>query len=321
METNMTRRDFLKRSVIATAGGAAMLSGMNVAGASGESYATVIDLTKCDGCGKCVTACQTHNGLPVTDEPQPYDNWVHIQKVDVDGEEVNIPRRCMHCDNPPCVNLCPFGVNNKYDDGSVVIDDYYCFGGAKCKSVCPWQIPVRKPGVGIYLKFQPLPVGGGVMQKCTMCHDLIEKGGEPACVTACAKEHGEDKATHFGPKEQMRELAYKRAEEVDGYVYGDKENGGTSTFYVSSVPYESINTEITEMNVGTKKTNAKITKDNAGLAVADKTPLIELEPQMHDANNPLEGVTTAAQAVMIAPVAGAVGAAVAAIKAMKDRED
>lgn len=294
METNMTRRDFLKRSVVATAGGAAMLAGMNVAGASGEGYATVIDLTKCDGCGKCVTACQVHNELPVVDEPQPYDNWAHIQKVDVDGKEVNIPRRCMHCDNPPCANLCPFGVNNKYDDGSVVIDDYYCFGGAKCKSVCPWEIPERKTGVGIYLKLQPLPVGGGVMFKCTMCHDLIEKGGEPACVTACEKEHGEDRATHFGPKEQMREFAYKRAEEIGGYVYGDKENGGTSTFYVSSVPFESINSELTNT---------------------------EQEPPMHDAKNPLEGVTTAAQAVMIAPVAGAVGAAVAAIKAMKDRED
>ena len=266
----MTRRAFLQKGGMAAAVGAAgILAGPQVASAKAGTYATFIDLTRCDGCKnepvpRCVAACRSVNEkkFPVPQEPirdlwpqkihddwskkktvitalTPY-NWTTVQRVNIDGEEIFIPRRCMHCDNPPCANLCPFGALHQNADSSVVINPDLCLGGAKCKAVCPWNIPQRQSGVGIYLKLHPIPTGGGVMYKCDLCHDRLEKGGIPACVEACTQRLGKDRPLFFGQRAGMQKMAQARAKEVSGFIYGEKENGGTSTFYVSKVPFEKI---------------------------------------------------------------------------------
>ena len=90
----------------------------------------------------------------------------------------------MHCDNPTCTSLCPFGAISKNKDGAVSIDDGFCMGGAKCRDACPWDIPQRQAGVGIYLKLAPQLAGRGVMYKCNFCADPLAKGPEPVCKTA-----------------------------------------------------------------------------------------------------------------------------------------
>lgn len=264
----ISRRAFL-------AGGAAVAA-TAVAGAkpvmaaiSDRSYATLIDLTKCDGCeGKpvpeCVTACRSANQAKfpepdpkmlkpywpqkefedwskkrdLTNRLTPY-NWTFVQKVEVDHEgrktAVSVPRRCMHCDSPACVKLCPFGVNHKNEDGTVTIDPDLCFGGAKCRTVCPWSVPQRQAGVGIYTKLDPMPAGGGVMFKCDLCRDRLLTGNPPACVPSCPK-----KALEIGLRSDIYAKAEALAKSVGGYLYGDKQNGGTSTLYVSAVPFDKI---------------------------------------------------------------------------------
>jgi len=276
LKHGLSRRNFLKQGALATALGVASFSGM-AEGASGKpgKYATLIDLTKCDGCRnetlpKCVEACRRTNAkkFPVPKEPikdlwpqknhddwskkkdvlntlTPY-NWTTVQQIDVEGEELFVPRRCMHCDNPPCANLCPFGALNKFNDGSVVIHHDLCLGGAKCKAVCPWHIPQRQSGVGLYLKLQPMPAGGGVMYKCDLCHDRIEKGEVPVCVEACEKRLGDRKPLFFGPRDQILRMAHDRMKEIHGFVYGETENGGTGTLYVSRIPFEKIDSKLRE---------------------------------------------------------------------------
>lgn len=272
----MTRRGFLRSGTMVAAIGAAATSGVaSPVLASGKAgrFATLVDVTRCDGCkGEpvplCVDGCRKKNAarFPEPKEPikdlwpqkthddwskkrhviealTPY-NWITVQRVQVGGEEIFIPRRCMHCDNPPCANLCPFGALNKFEDGSVVINPGLCLGGAKCKAVCPWQIPQRQSGVGLYLKLQPMPAGGGVMYKCDLCHDLIRDGGIPACVEACRRRKGDGAAIVFGPRQEIREMAHQRAQEIKGFIYGEKENGGTATLYVSRVSFEEINSAI-----------------------------------------------------------------------------
>jgi Fe-S-cluster-containing dehydrogenase component len=273
----LTRRNFLKKGAMATAVGVAISAGMiQTASAKVRTYATLIDLTKCDGCKnepmlKCVEACRRENEKkfpnpvePIKDLwPQkthddwskkkdvintltPY-NWTTVQKVDLGGEEIFVPRRCMHCDNPPCARLCPFGALNKFSNGSVVINHDLCMGGAKCKAVCPWHIPQRQSGVGPYLKLQPLPAGGGVMYKCDFCHDRIKRGQIPACVEACENRLGAKSPLHFGIRETILKMAHERAREINGFIYGEKENGGTATLYVSKIPFEEINAKLKEM--------------------------------------------------------------------------
>jgi len=237
-----------------------------VAAVTPDSYATLIDLHKCDGCSGrkeqlCVSACrsgrqadfpappkeQLRDYWPqkkhedwstkkhLTDRFTPY-NWLFVQTVEIDGKKISIPRRCMHCDNPPCAKLCPFGIKHKTKEGPVYIDTSLCFGGAKCRTVCPWSVPQRQAGVGIYTLWQKyLPVGGGVMFKCDLCRKELEAGQTPHCMAACPQ-----KAMTIGRRDEIFARAQKLKEEYDGDIYGMEENGGTSTVYVSPVPFQDI---------------------------------------------------------------------------------
>lgn len=272
----ISRRTFFKRTTAAGLLSALAAAGLNTSVQASElkseKLGTVIDLTKCDGCKNyktplCVNACTQHNQARYP-EPQkpikyywpqkkfedwsekrnlknrltPY-NWTFVDHVKVEHngteQEVFVPRRCMHCDNPTCMKLCPFSAISKDSSGAVSIDDEVCFGGAKCRDVCPWGIPQRQAGVGLYLDIAPDLAGGGVMYKCDLCVDLLAQGKEPACVSACPQG-----ALTIGPREEMKALANNRAKEINGYVYGDKENGGTSTLYISAVPFEKIDQAI-----------------------------------------------------------------------------
>ncbi|MEA2013735.1 MAG: 4Fe-4S dicluster domain-containing protein [Thermodesulfobacteriota bacterium] len=331
--SDFSRREFLKRSAAAgVAGGVALTGFGKSAGASDViPVGTMIDLTRCDGCKTldvpaCVTACREENRdvfpepiedidnywphkkkedwskkKELTSRLTPY-NWTFLQNVNVEhgGKKyaLSVPRRCMHCDNPPCANVCPFSVQHKMPEGPVVIDHDLCFGGAKCRDVCPWGIPARQAGVGLYLKIAPKLAGGGVMYKCDLCYSRIKEGREPACVEACPRN-----AIVFGEKEKMRALAHKRASEINGYIYGEKENGGTSTFYVSPVPFEKIHAELMKQKAA--QPNPK----------APGFPGMPVEVE-----NFTETVNSIAWGMAIAPVAGIAAAAGAAYKTMKGGE-
>ncbi len=261
----LNRRKFMSGS--AAVGALTFLPHVRVEAAIGEnSYATLIDLTKCDGCaGKaqplCIVACrqgrekdfpepsadQLRDYWPqkmhedwsdkrtISDRFTPY-NWIFVQQVEIDGRTVSVPRRCMHCDNPPCAKLCPFGVKHKTAEGPVYIDHNLCFGGAKCRSVCPWSVPQRQAGVGLYTLWQKfLPVGGGVMYKCDLCRDRLAAQEKPFCIGACPTQ-----AMKIGTRSQIFKEAEQLKERYQGDIYGLTENGGTSTLYVSDVDFARL---------------------------------------------------------------------------------
>ncbi len=221
----------------------------------------------------------------VTDRLTPY-NWLFIQYAEGEyqGEpfELTIPRRCMHCRNAPCVNLCPFGAAFKQDDGIVRIHPDVCMGGAKCKAVCPWKIPERQSGVGLHLDLLPQYAGNGVMYKCDRCYQRIDQGELPACIEVCPED-----VQQIGPRADIIAKAHQLAREMNGFVYGETENGGTNTIYVSPVPFDVLQKSV---ETGPGKPHLK--------QVADA---------MEDANN-------LAKALLIAPMAGVVGGAIRLMK-------
>lgn len=260
----MSRRSFLKVSAGVLAASGAAWPGKARAGKSGR-LATLIDLSLCDGCTDreipaCVEACKTINRdrvprvadpIPVPwprktiedwsgkrevfDRLTPY-NYLYVHRAEIEGgKTLFVPRRCMHCDNPACATICPFSANHKFENGAVVIDGELCFGGAKCKAVCPWEIPQRQSGVGIYLHILPDYMGNGVMYKCDLCNDRLRQGMKPGCVEACPQE-----AMLIGPRPDVFATAEERARRIQGFIYGKSENGGTSTLYVSPVSFELI---------------------------------------------------------------------------------
>lgn len=272
MSSNISRRAFLKGGLAAAAalGTSRLPLPATVKGATPGELATLIDIRKCIGCEACVEACRESNASKfpepqkpfpkmypkrvkvadwsdkrdVTDRLTPY-NWVFIQEatLEVDGEEqtFSFPRRCMHCQNPPCADLCPWGAARKLKNGITRIDSDVCLGGQKCKVVCPWHIPERQTGVGLYLDLFPSLAGNGVMYKCDRCYDRIEKGELPACIEACPEQ-----VQKIGHRQEIIKEAHAIADEIKGYIYGEKENGGTNTIYVSPVPFEDLQKTVTK---------------------------------------------------------------------------
>jgi Fe-S-cluster-containing dehydrogenase component len=320
---NMNRRGFLKMAGAAAAiGTAGALSVPRTAEAGEGKLATLIDLTRCNGCADratpaCVSACKKIQAgrlpEPVDPIPLPFptrkiEDWsrkkdvsnrltpynlIFVQKAEteVDGakKSVYIPRRCMHCDNPACATLCPFAANHKYENGAVVIDPDVCFGGAKCKTLCPWEIPQRQSGIGVYLKVLPTFMGNGVMVKCDLCNDLLNKGKAPACIDACPQ-----KAMTIGPRKAIYAKAEELAAKIGGYLYGKRENGGTSTLYVSPVPFDRLE------------------------AVIRKRPG---EPGLGAVNRQMAGTDTLGRAVLAAPAIGIAAGVAGAFALMSKRKD
>jgi len=154
--------------------------------------ALVIDLNVCVGCHACVTSCKQWNTSgtagPLADlEPYGKDPtgafFNRVQTFEVgeypNTQTVHFPKSCLHCEDPPCVPVCPTGASYKRaEDGIVLVDYDKCIGCKYCSWACPYGArevdPVRK-----------------VMTKCTLCVDRIhdkalpEAERKPACVLAC----------------------------------------------------------------------------------------------------------------------------------------
>ena len=157
-------------------------------------YAMGIDIDKCIGCGRCVEACKIENNVPR--EPFFFRTWVERYVITVDGEtKVDspeggihgfpetvsekeilrtffVPKLCNHCDNPPCVQVCPVGATYKTIDGVVLVDKDYCIGCRYCIQACPYGARYLHPETH-------------TADKCTFCYHRIVKGLQPACVEVC----------------------------------------------------------------------------------------------------------------------------------------
>lgn len=214
-EHDQSRRRFVKTAVafVGTAGVATLFSGrilqvvgspfVDVRAASPErrQWVMLIDLAKCNGCGKCTEGCSEAHFVP--DGQQ----WIKVYEVEDEfGHRYFLPRPCMHCENAPCLKVCPVGATYRRQDGVILVDHNRCIGCRYCMAACPydarsfnWAEPehTAEELAHTYSPEAPWPHRAGVVEKCMFCAHMTEHGTLPACVRACTKEMGNG-AIYFG---------------------------------------------------------------------------------------------------------------------------
>ncbi len=206
-----SRREFLRWAAIAgvslaAAGGLpfALAKGFAQAptepvGPSGRRrrWTMLIDLRRCDGCKKCEVACRAEHNAPET------QTWIKVLTLTSASGTFYMPRPCMHCENPPCVKVCPVNATFRTEDGLVLIDEGRCIGCRYCMAACPydarsfnWHSP---PAPTVPPIPGPDAVHGhtvhlqGVVEKCMFCAHRLAEGRLTACVEGCPM-----KAIYFG---------------------------------------------------------------------------------------------------------------------------
>jgi len=160
-------------------------------GVPGKKFVMVIDLSKCKNAGKCKSACSKMHYLPQG------RSYIKINKMQ-DSEKASpywMPTPCFHCDNPPCVKVCPVGATFKLSDGIVGIDNNRCIGCRFCMVACPYSARVFNWDGEFKLtqmEFKDIKQHAacsthvtGTVEKCDFCPTNTGKDELPDCVQAC----------------------------------------------------------------------------------------------------------------------------------------
>ncbi len=171
-------------------------------------FGYAFNISKCQGYMNCVSACVEENNQDRKSQKQ----YIRIHEMK-DGEGFNfntaddnyyheVPAeghfymgtQCFHCDNPPCVEVCPVKATWREDDGIVVVDYDWCVGCRYCMAACPYdgrrfnwtkpEVPEEEINKNQHYLGNRMRKKG-VMEKCTFCIQRSRQGQNPACVEAC----------------------------------------------------------------------------------------------------------------------------------------
>ncbi len=187
----------------------------------GKRWAMVVDVKKSkdnpDAWKKSIEACHlTHNVPTKWKDPRHEVKWIWEVTFEqaFPGEESSKFKitdhyldeglkgahpvlMCNHCDNPPCVRVCPTKATFRRPDGIVVMDYHRCIGCRFCMAAGPygarslnWVDPARAveelgdPSFKFPTNREFPERTRGVVEKCTFCSERLTLGKDPACVEA-----------------------------------------------------------------------------------------------------------------------------------------
>lgn len=230
----------------------------------------VIDLAKCRNARKCIEGCQKMHHLP------PSVEWIkmYLLRDSKDTAPYWFPKPCFHCNNAPCVKVCPVGATFKRTDGIVLVDNKRCIGCKFCMAACPYSSRVfnwEEPNVdpeSIDIAYSPetsTPGTIGTVGKCDFCPDMVRKGKLPSCVTSCPNgvfyygDKNLDTVTNGEETLRFKKLINDRA----AYRYMEELGTEPSVFYLPPVDrmfnYEVGFKDLSEEDIALYKKDAGIT--------------------------------------------------------------
>ncbi len=216
---NITRKKFLKVTGISMLAVAAeklsgtLVGAMQNAAADKRTALTAsrwgmaVDLKKCaqkEGCTQCIESCHAVHNVPESGETAHRIEW--IWKASYESafpserneyqaaalKETPVPLFCNHCDNPPCVRVCPTRATWRRADGIVMMDWHRCIGCRYCMAACPYgsrSFNWTDPRLRLTRQDANFPTRTkGVVEKCNFCEERLARGEMPACVKACPQE-------------------------------------------------------------------------------------------------------------------------------------
>lgn len=175
-------------------------------------WAMAIDVARCIGCRACTVACRAENKTPPSVTYRPV--LVEMEGRFPAPKRRFLPRPCMHCEKPACLEACPAEAINRRPDGIVYVDYDVCQGIRACIPACPYEVPLfdeggyftdGTPSIQAYEKARTFEMGvartresadqapAGRIRKCHYCFHRLESGMLPACTTTCV-----GRATFFG---------------------------------------------------------------------------------------------------------------------------
>ena len=196
------------------------------------------DVSLCIGCKACEVACKEWNQLE-GNPPEFRDsldntgqldaeNWRHVKFIEQDAPDNPMKPVvmhmmsdvCKHCQDAPCLNVCPTNAIVRTEFDTVYIKQDTCNGCRDCIAACPYSV------IGFSKKT-------GTVHKCTFCYDRLQADLQPACATACPTQ-----SIKFGDLAEMRKQGAARAAQLraegvtNAQVYGDNEYGGLHSIFV-----------------------------------------------------------------------------------------
>ncbi|MCX6300269.1 MAG: 4Fe-4S dicluster domain-containing protein [Bacteroidetes bacterium] len=212
-------------------------------GIEGKKFVMVVDLARCKNLRKCQASCDHMHHI------HSEQNWLKVYPMKEAEHTAPYwqPTQCMHCDEPPCVKVCPVDATFKRKDGIVLIDNQRCIGCRFCMAACPyssrvfnWQESDYVEDPNIHVAYSPetsVPQKRGTVGKCDFCPDMYREGKLPHCVQACPNgvflfgDMNEDSVTNGAETFRFSELIKDKA----GYRLMEDLGTKPSVYYLPPV--------------------------------------------------------------------------------------
>lgn len=141
----------------------------------------VADPAKCMACRACEIACAIAHADTDDLVRAIFEQGAKPRIFVEPAGQLAVPLQCRHCEDAPCVRVCPSGALSRTSEAEpVLVDQQKCIGCAFCVEACPFGVILIVP-----CSAAGASGGGRAIIKCDLCAKRQADRLQPACVSSC----------------------------------------------------------------------------------------------------------------------------------------